>query len=74
VEASTLSPSTPAPPLSRSDGLELVRSLWKLYEACSDALETHKSLSQPAHLDQLFRNALLDLKASIELVERDLDV
>lgn len=69
----TLSPSTPALPLSRSDSLELVRALWRLYRACSKVLETHRVLKQPEHLEQLFVAAIEDLRASIEAVERELE-
>jgi len=69
----TLSPSTPALPLSRADSLELVRALWRLHRACSKVLETHRALNQPEHLEQLFVAVIQDLRSSIEAVERELE-
>jgi hypothetical protein len=74
VSTTTLSPSTPAPPLSRSDSLGLVQALWKLYRACVKVFETHQKLQQAEHLNQLFESAIHDLRVSIESVEKDVEL
>ena len=73
ISTTTLSPSTPAPPLSRSDSLGLVQALWKLYRACVKVFETHQKLEQAEHLERLFESAIQDLRVSIESVENDLE-
>lgn len=73
LSMTTLSPSTPAPPLSRSDCIELIEALWKLYRACGKVFETHRTLQKTEHLEQLFSNAIADLRVSIEAVENSLE-
>jgi len=73
LSMTTLSPSTPAPPLSRSDCLGLIDALWKLYRACCKAFETHRTLQKTEHLEQLFSSAIADLRVSIEAVENSLE-
>ena len=72
MSATTLSPSTPAPPLSRSDRLGLIKALWKLHKACRLVVDVHSSLDQPAHLQQLFDGAIEDLRVSIQNVEGEI--
>jgi len=70
--ASSMTPTTPAPPLSRSDKLGLIKALWKLYRACNQVVEVHKTLKQPMHLQKLFDDATEDLKLSIQSVEGEI--